>query len=46
MYLWDQEGTPGALYPLEVPGDASHLTAQDLCFPIPDTERDTNPNVP
>lgn len=40
----------GSLHPLEMPsGDASvgsHLVKQDLCFPIPPTEQDTNPNVP
>jgi hypothetical protein len=43
---WSENGTPGALDPLEVPGEASHLTQQDLCFPIPPSEQQTNPNVP
>ncbi len=43
---WSENGTPGALDPLEVPGAASHLTQQDLCFPIPPSEQQTNPNVP
>lgn len=42
---WDEANTPGALDPLEQPGTASHLTTQDLCFPIPNSERDTNPNL-
>jgi hypothetical protein len=41
---WKDGNTPGALDPLEVPGSASHLTQQDLCFPISKSERDTNPN--
>lgn len=47
---WSESGTPGALDPLETPSgsvaDGSHLVRQDLCFPIPPTEQDTNPNVP
>ena len=42
---WQAENTPGALDPREMPGSASHLDGQDLCFPIPKSERDTNPNV-
>lgn len=45
LYRWNQENTPGELHPLEVPGEISHLREQDLCFPIPDSERDTNPNL-
>lgn len=49
-YRWQAEGRPGELDPLELPsGDlnqGSHLVQQDLCFPIPPTERETNPNVP
>ncbi len=41
---WAAANTPGALDPLELPGAASHLTRQDLCFPIPPSERETNPN--
>jgi hypothetical protein len=41
---WAAANTPGALDPLEVPGAASHLTQQDLCFPIARSERETNPN--
>jgi starch-binding outer membrane protein, SusD/RagB family len=44
MRRWAAAGTPGALDPLEIPGTASHLTRQDLCFPIPRAERETNPN--
>jgi len=45
MYRWAGNATPGDLDPLEVPGEASHLLAQDLCFPIPRGEIDTNPNL-
>ncbi|MBA3405370.1 MAG: RagB/SusD family nutrient uptake outer membrane protein [Gemmatimonadaceae bacterium] len=37
--------TPGAYDPLELPGPTSHLTRQDLCFPISRSERETNPNI-
>ena len=43
---WEETGTPGALDPRELPGEASHLEAQDLCFPIGRAERETNPNIP
>lgn len=50
MRRWDAEGQPGAYHPLERPsGDintGSHLVRQDLCFPIPPSEQETNPNVP
>lgn len=44
---WEESGTPGALHPLE---DASNPDTflegdRDLCFPIPDSEINTNPNV-
>jgi hypothetical protein len=42
---WQGASTPGALDPLEQPGAASHLARQDLCFPIPPSERQTNPNL-
>jgi hypothetical protein len=42
---WAEGGTPGALDPHEVIGDTSHLTQQDMCFPIPQGEKDTNPNI-
>jgi hypothetical protein len=46
---WAEDGRPGALHPLEMPsGDpavGSHLAQQDLCFPIPPSEQDTNPNI-
>ncbi|HEY9227145.1 MAG TPA: RagB/SusD family nutrient uptake outer membrane protein [Gemmatimonadaceae bacterium] len=41
---WKADNTPGALDPLEVPGTASHLAKQDLCFPISVSERQTNAN--
>jgi hypothetical protein len=42
---WKADNTPGALDPLELPGTASHLARQDLCFPISTSERQTNPNL-
>ena len=42
---WKAASTPGALDPLELPGTASHLKQQDLCFPISTSERQTNPNL-
>jgi hypothetical protein len=45
MRRWKAANTPGALDPLELPGTASHLTSQDLCFPIGRSERETNPNL-
>jgi starch-binding outer membrane protein, SusD/RagB family len=42
---WNEGNTPGALDPLEQVGEASHLTQQDLCFPISKSERDTNPRL-
>lgn len=43
---WKQNNTPGDLDPLEVPGAASYLKGQDLCFPFSQAEIDTNPNIP
>lgn len=40
---------PGALDPLESVATrttGSHLTQQDLCFPVSRSERETNPNIP
>lgn len=45
MRRWAAENTPGALDPLELPGDVSHLSQQDLCFPISRSERETNRNL-
>lgn len=42
---WEANGTPGALDAREVPGSESHMQTQDLCFPIPDSELETNPNL-
>lgn len=42
---WNEDSTPGALDPREVIGEASHLEAQDLCFPVSKTEKDRNPNI-
>ncbi len=44
---WAAANTPGALDPLEVPGEASRLSPdRTLCYDIPKSERETNPNVP
>jgi hypothetical protein len=45
MRRWKADNTPGTLDPLEQPGAASHLTQQDLCFPISTAEVQTNPNL-
>src|SRR5688572_2029052 len=46
---WAAGATPGALDPLESvstsPTTGSHLTRQDLCFPVSRSERETNPNI-
>jgi hypothetical protein len=46
MYRWEAANRPGAYGVLERPGTSSNLARQDLCFPIPPTEQETNPNVP
>lgn len=46
MRRWKAGNTPGEMDPLEVPGAASYLKGQDLCFPLSQAEIDTNPNVP
>lgn len=50
LFRWDAAGTPGDLEALETPSgsveEGSHLAQQDLCFPIPPTERETNHNIP
>ncbi|CAN5798332.1 hypothetical protein BH23GEM7_BH23GEM7_39180 [soil metagenome] len=44
---WEATNTPGALDPLEMPGEASRLAAnRSLCYDLPKSERETNPNVP
>jgi starch-binding outer membrane protein, SusD/RagB family len=47
---WQEQGLPGVRHPLETPGhpDIQHplFETQSLCFPVPDSERETNPNVP
>jgi hypothetical protein len=45
---WAANGNPGDLHPLETAGDpASYLDAgQTLCYPIPEAEYETNPNLP
>lgn len=45
FFRWNRDGTPGDRHPREVPGAESHMQTQDLCFPITDSERDTNPNI-
>lgn len=42
---WAAGATPGALDLLETVGTASHLTTQNLCFPVSRSERDANPNI-
>jgi hypothetical protein len=46
---WKAANTPGDLDPLELPSGSvetgSHLVRQDLCIPIPLSERQTNPNI-
>jgi starch-binding outer membrane protein, SusD/RagB family len=47
---WKASGTPGTMSPLEQPGTGtngapSYLTQQDLCFPIPTSEKQNNPNL-
>lgn len=44
---WAAEDAPGQLDQLEMPGAASNLDPnRALCFPIPRSERETNPNIP
>ncbi|MDE3003698.1 MAG: RagB/SusD family nutrient uptake outer membrane protein [Gemmatimonadota bacterium] len=49
MRRWQASGTPGDLQPLEqVSGDVavgSHLSSRSLCFPIPESEVETNSNI-
>ena len=49
MRRWYVNNVPGDLQPLEeISGDesmGSHLLTRDLCFPIPEGEVDTNPNI-
>ncbi|HSG08959.1 MAG TPA: RagB/SusD family nutrient uptake outer membrane protein, partial [Longimicrobiales bacterium] len=47
LYRWKAGNTPGALGALETAGNpASYLAAnQDLCYPIPKSEREANPNI-
>lgn len=43
---WDAAKRPGEMSVYEVPNATSYLDAQrDLCFPIPDSELQTNPNL-
>jgi hypothetical protein len=52
MRRWRQNNIPGALHPLEyIPQELvarfpDVKREQDVCFPIPRAERETNPNVP
>ena len=44
---WDAAKRPGELSVYEAPNSTSHLVAdRDLCFPIPNSELQTNPNLP
>ena len=45
---WQENGRPGQLQPLEDPSnpDSRLVSDRDLCYPIPDSERETNPNIP
>jgi starch-binding outer membrane protein, SusD/RagB family len=45
MRRWAANSTPGALDPLELPGTASHLDGQDMCFPPSQGEVNNNPNL-
>lgn len=44
---WQEEGRPGQMQPLEDPSnpETALLSDRDLCFPIPESEIETNPNV-
>lgn len=44
---WEESGTPGDLHPLEDASNPETLldADRDLCFPIPESETNTNPNV-
>jgi len=47
---WKAGNAPGTMSPLEQPGTGtngspSYLTQQDLCFPIPTSEKQNNPNL-
>ena len=47
---WKAAGAPGTMSSLEQPGTGttgapSYLTQQDLCFPIPTSEKQNNPNL-
>lgn len=46
---WETNNTPGGLHPLEQPDHPSQELPldqnRDLCFPIPDSELDTNQNL-
>lgn len=42
---WEEEGVPGALHVLEEGEPANLVADRALCFPIPRSERETNPNI-
>jgi hypothetical protein len=47
---WKASNAPGTMSPLEQVGTGtngapSYLTQQDLCFPIPTSEKQNNPNL-
>jgi starch-binding outer membrane protein, SusD/RagB family len=44
--FWEENNTPGDLHPLEDEGGQLQINPdRSLCFPIPDSELDTNPNL-
>lgn len=46
LRLWDENNIPGDLHPLEEFGGELPLNPdRDLCFPIPESELETNPNL-
>lgn len=45
MRRWAATSAPGALDAREIPGAASHLDGQDMCFPMSQAEINTNPNM-
>lgn len=46
MRRWEEDQRPGALHPLEIPGEATYIVAdRDLCYPVPRSEVERNPNL-
>lgn len=48
MKRWKDSGRPGSYSPLEMAGNSASYLASDqsLCYPIPKSERESNPNIP